>query len=343
MFLDFSGQQALSRKYALEHNKWDFKSAPENPLTFSGVLEIVHEPFTFPIAGLLGRRVTAGAMEYIDEENNKYLSDRWPAKLTIKGSIEVPDDWTQDHRALVVIRKLLWEDKTQHSIILPDQRSQVLGYRREFQHIPSTDIFGHPRPVLDNGYSATDLGEPLSPGFIGFDLLWPPTFNSQFVWSEVLKYPARTNYATDEDAISKLIKAKVRHYNSHSELRDSQDYIAAGDRKGAVMSAACAVEVCLKHCIETRFVSLPKAYRSLPFDEKIAKVLELSELPSFNALEPKHSKNLLYLYDARSARHEGECYYLDDDDQRVDLRTIDQVKTLVASARAFVFWMDTIV
>lgn len=350
MLLKFSGQQALSRKYVNGEGKWRVNSKPENPLNFNFELRLELAPFDVQIAGLRGQRPSVGAFEYFDEENDKYLADRWPAKLTVHGTIDVPEEWLEDGRALNVARALLWfNDLAGAAPILTDQRAQVLGYRREFRHIPSPDILGRDRPFPANGYTETDAGEPLGPGFVTFDdPSYPLGVNSQYVWSEILKYPDRTIFDDDKVTLTQKIEARVRHFNSHSELRDSKRYVESTDAKpsvikAAVMAAASATEACLKHCIEANHLTMPKGYASLPFDEKIEMVLVLAGHPSFKQLEPEHARNLLYLYRARNARHEGDCYYRDNGGYKVSVKTIEQVRHLVDSTHTFIFWMDTLV
>ena len=339
MRLNFSGQQALSRKYAHEA-KWE--STPENPLKYSLEYKVAPKPFSFPIAGLKGSNPTVGAFEYFDSENDQYLSERWPAYLEIKGWVNFPDEWVKEHTALNLLRVLLWRVMKDPPSIFSDQQVMQIGYRREIYHVPSVDIVGKPRPVPSDHFNPADIGEPVGPGFVSFDNSQFLDFKSQVVWSEFIKFPNRTDYLSDKHAIDLLVDAHTRRFNSHSELRDSKKYIQAEDRKGAVRAAASAVDACLNHLIEVHKIQMPSDKVLGGFDKKIEQALKLAGLPPFTRLEPEHARNILYLYRARSKMHEGDCYYKDNGGYRVNINRIEQVKPLVESAHAFIFWMDTV-
>jgi hypothetical protein len=340
MNISFICQQAVSRKFTLPETVWNLKATPENPLNWTINFEVVEQPFSASIAGLKGRNITVGAFEHVDDEEDMYSADRWPQYIKATGSAEVEQNWLQDGQALRLVRQLLWLPESR--FLLADQRSSVLGYRREFYHCPIFDIIGNRRPSPCNDYMPTEIGEPLGPGYATLTNINDEQIKNELVWSELLKFRSRTTFEQDKQKLLSLIDARVRRFNSHNEIRDAQKYVKQADRKAAVRAAASAVEACIKHCTEANFIKFPKN-PTLRFDQKIGAALTLANLPDFTSLEPIDARNILYLYRARNSMHEGDCYYNDLTNKRIDIVRIDQVIPLVESARKFIFWMDTVI
>lgn len=344
MKINFSGVQAFSRNYSVDNQVDYIQSTLENPIKYQVKYELLTEPFSIQIAGLIGRNVSIGAFEYFDGELDKYLSERWPAQRKISGWVERSEDFEDNDALLNFARKLLWFNDVPGILMPADQLSATLGYRREFHHHQHHDISNLKRPSPTNFYYQTDLNEPYGPGVVMIENVRDSNLNNELVWSEILKFPNRTTFEKDKKRIHKNIEAHYRHYNSHIVLQDCEQHIKNGSHRAAIWAAAAAVDASLLRCIEMyglkNKMPLPKSFGG--FDEKISKALELAGLPDFTSLEPEHAKNIRHLYRARNKQHEADCYYSTDEEKIVKIYNVEQVRPLANSAKAFVLWIDTI-
>jgi hypothetical protein len=299
-------------------------------------------------AQLVPQRPSIGAHQFVDHEVDSYFSQRWPTCLGAKGTVHLRDGQTDlpgnvRRETLYFLRRFLWElpGGIPSPEIPSDQRATTLGYRREFVHSQTFDILGSRRPSSIATFAASELGEPIGPGVATILEAWTPELVNELVWSPVLHFQNRSTIEHDKSAIQAALEALRRHYNSYSELRDARRHLERSELKAAVRSAASAVDACLLHIRQASGVLKPP--NGLPYDQKIEHVLRSVGRPSYQTLEHAHSKQLLYLYRARNSMHEGDCFYMQDDGTRIQVREAAQVLQFVESAEAFILWADSTV
>lgn len=347
--LKIEAYQFFSRTSFPLGKAWSIKaSSVERPeLLLSLTFEHVPKPFDMAFAQLIPKRPTIGASQVVDTELDSYFLQRWPTCLSAKGVVHLPvgqSDLTSDARCetLYFIRRLLWElpGGIPNPAIPIDQRASMLGYRREFTHFQLFDILGIRRPCDMATFATSEIGEPIGPG-VATILEWQLDVVNELVWSPILPFSDRSTVEHDKEAIRSALWALTRHYNSYSELRDARRHLERSEIKGAVRSAASALDAWLLHIRQALDLPSPPAW--LPYDQKIEHVLALAGRSSYQELEPIHSKRLLYLYRARSSMHEGDCVYVQDDGVTVRVREIAQALQFVESAEAFVLWADSYV
>ena len=317
---------------------WPIVSAKDNPKKWEVTYEIRLGHFPIVDAQLAGRNPAIGAVEYFDKELDEFLKERWPSYLIMEGWVSGEHEWNTNLEKLHVVQNILWISQSKFPV---DQRTTEVGYRREFITKENRDALNQRRPNSFESFRGTETGEPIGPGLAylvdGADQSLP----DELVWSDVLRFPGRTNYSQDRTKVQAAIERRLHQFNSHSELRDSYRHLANSDHKAAVRSAASAVETAVRFCKEEKGVQLSKLENKKSFDEKIEVILHYALLPSFKGLEPQHTQAIRYLYRARNSMHWGECSYKDDDGKLNTIRHSDQVAGWVNSARTFVLWLDS--
>lgn len=348
--LKVEAYQFFSRTSLPLGKSWSIKASsvlrPELPLLLT--FEHVKKPFEMAFAQFKPQPPSVGAHQFVDHEVDSYFSQRWPTCLGAKGTVHLPD-WQTDlpenvrRETLYFLRRLLWElpGGISGPEIPSDQRATTLGYRREFAHSRAFDILGSRRPSSIATFAASELGEPVGPGVATILEAWTPEVVNELIWSPILPFPNRSNVEHDESAIQAALAALKWHYNSYSEFRDARRHLEHSELKAAVRSAASAVDACLLHIRQASGVAEPPNF--LPYDQKIEHVLKSAGRPSCQALEHVHSKQLLYLYRTRNSMHEGDCFYMQDDGTRIQVREAAQVLQFVESAEAFILWADSTV
>jgi hypothetical protein len=109
--------------------------------------------------------------------------------------------------------------------------------------------------------------------------------------------------------------------------------------KGCVRSAASAVDAALRFYCAEWAITFPTA--PIPFDQKIERILQQAGRPSYLAVDPVGLRDLLHLYRARNAIHEGDCFYKDDQIGKDVYCEISHAQQFFAAARAFTYWIDS--
>jgi hypothetical protein len=242
------------------------------------------------------------------------------------------------------------------------QRVSIPGYRWTYW-TPMLDFVGNPCPHPYGSYSLPEPDEAVGPGFttveniLGFrgyeavsarlgeepgDLsnlfAYMRELHLSLVWSQAFSMPRRTTATADAERIRRRVQEIRRHWNSHNELSDAEGHLSRHDVKGAVRSAASAVDAALRfYCAEWN-VRFPDSGR---FESKIEEILRATGRPSYRAASPSGSRSILHLYRVRNAMHEGDVYYSDaqsGDEIRVDMSLAPH---LIEEAKAFVLWLDS--
>ena len=285
---------------------------------------------------------SAGAFQSVDP----YAEVRWPAYALVSFSPDVTPpqlDQAAEWDILLRMQTLVGFDIFQFPElkILADQILSHDGYRYSYWTF-NVDYVGNPRPTRGK-YHHADCGEPVGPGYtslnaIGFteDLL---PHSIALVWSQAFSFPNRTNAQTDDIAIRNRVKEIKRHYNSKDELAKAQEYLRYNDVKGCIRSAASAVDAALRYyCSEWR-VTFPN--QPISFDQKIELILQQALRPSYRLGDATGLRDLLHLYRARNAIHEGDCYYKDDQLGKDVPCETSHARRFFAAAQTFAFWLDS--
>ncbi len=356
--------QFLSRGNILNHTigpvgsaKTSSKQRPD--IIFSIDYEIIDKPFELNFIQVAPGEWDVGASQYVDPEIDTYMEMRWPKCLKGKANICVETDDVENIEALRSILTYfrlytwsLWE----HVKILrdsPDQFATVPGYRRQYIHTQSTDIAGNRRPSSSESYTSTGIGEIIGPGVTVLPNTSDPSptispiaaviqriDHLEFVWSQIIPFPEQSNLTDDLPEIREKVKAIRLHYSTYDELHRARKYLSDGEIKAAIRFGAASMEVILRYYCKMWGVKFPTD--RISFDEKIERVLSEASKPSYRDVDPTSSKNLLYLYRARSSMHEGDCSYKDDHGSQIRIKRIDQAEGLVKAAEEFTIWIDSI-
>lgn len=339
--------QFFSRGALATGKTWHVRTSPlqNSDILFSLHFEHCLKPFEMTFAELFPHRSAIGAHQPIDRHLDGYFSLRWPACLAARGTISVPDSptfLTSDVRMdlLRFARRVLWEmpGGIQSDEIPIDQRANVVGYRREFVHSQTFDIFGSRRPSELATFANSEVHEPVGPGVATiFEYETVENLN-ELVWSPILPFQNRTEVIQDKELIRVGLNALWRHYNSYMELADARRHLSQKEVKASIRAAASAVEACINHMRQVSLVAVPK--KGIPFDQKIEDVLAAAGRSSFRALEPVQSKHLLHLYRARNSMHDGDCYYEDNRGAKIRVTEVEQASVLVHAAEAFILWAE---
>jgi hypothetical protein len=202
------------------------------------------------------------------------------------------------------------------------------------------DIERHRRPSSREEYVPTDVGEPVGPGVASLPDISAFNNVNELVWSQVLRFPTRTNVSNDLTRIREIGHAVRRHYNSYNELKDAHRHLANGEIKAGIRSAASAIDAILRYYCDLWGVRFPQ--ERIPYDEKIETVLRDAKQASYRTADAENLKKLLYLYRSRNSMHEGDCYYNDDEGNQVRVRSVDQVRGFVSAVEDFVVWIDAL-
>jgi hypothetical protein len=309
---------------------------------------IEDKPFEINFVQVIPSAPSIGAAQYVDPEVDVYMTRRWPKCLKIEGTIDVlvtsgglsVEVITQ---LLTFLRLCLWTsiNVTGISNLIQDQYSRTIGYRREYFDKQIFDISGNRRPNSKGCYVPTEVGELIGPGLASLIDLDPFDNFNELVWSSIIPFPNRSSLAADLPRIREISAAIRKHYNSYNELADANHHLSDSDLKGAVRSAASAIDAILRYYCELWNVSFPKTNKS--FDEKIEDVLLSARKPSYRVMDPNNLQNILYLYRCRNSMHEGDCYYNNDSEQRIVVRSKIQVQDFISAVENFIIWIDSLV
>jgi len=276
------------------------------------------------------------------------MEERWPKCLQGLGTIEIPEDSQSISAELIrnilaFLRSSAWKlkDRVAGVLAAPDQLASHLGYRREYLDRQIFDVDGNRRPNSSENYVPTDLGEYVGPGVAFLPNIDPFNNRNQLVWSQIIPFPNRTTLTDDLPIIKRKATEIRKHYNSYNELADARRHLRQEDVKACVRSAASAVDAILRYYCSQWDVPFPK--KKVAFDEKIEKILVSAGKLSYKSAAPKDLQKLLYLYRARNAMHEGDCYYKDKSGNVIEVKSVNQCSALVDAVERFVIWIDSIV
>jgi len=305
-----------------------------------------------------------GAVQFVDPYGEK----RWPSYVVLDAALTIQAEVLTLEATIDILQYLRgivgwgWINKPP-LISLIGQTVSVPGYRWGYIS-PSLDFVGNPVPNPAGAYSYADLGEAIGPGFTTveninafhrfdgtpnsdadplsqirkyFESSWK--LHTALVWSQAFSIQNRTSAATDRVRINKRVQEIRRHWNSYNELKDARDHARRYDVKGAIRSAAAAVDASLRFYCAEWGVQLPS--NQLPFDEKIERVLTAARRPSYRAANPGGATEILHLYRARNAQHEGDLYYKDTNTGAEVRPDISKANDLVDEAQKFVLWLDS--
>jgi len=287
-------------------------------------------------------RPSIGAVQWIDP----YAELRWPSYALVSFNADVEGavldtaaqcDILQRMRTLVCFDIFdLLELKA-----LTDQIMSQDGYRYGYW-TPGLDFVRNPVPAPGKYHNA-DREEPIGPGhtsLFGVGLGEnTEMYSLALVWSQAFSLPNRTNAHADDAAIRKRGQELKRHYNSRDELTRAETDLRQGDVKGCVRSAASAVDAALRfYCAEW---NVPFPTTPIPFDQKIERILHEAGRPSYRVVDAAGLRDLLHLYRARNATHEGDCYYKDDRLRADVYCDITHAHNFFTAAQTFTYWIDS--
>jgi hypothetical protein len=287
---------------------------------------------------------SVGAVQWVDP----YAEVRWPAYGLASFSADVNPPTLETAAKCDILqrmRTLVSFDVFDFPELkgLTDQLLAHEGYRYGYW-TPDLDFVRNPRPAPGKYHNA-DPGEPLGPGHaslsaFGFaDDSQLERHELALVWSQAFSFRNRTNAHADDAAIRKRAQEIKRHYNSKDELTRAEDDLRQHDVKGCVRSAAAAVDAALRYYCSEWCVKFPTA--SIPFDQKIERILQQAARPTYQLVDPIGLRDLLYLYRARNAIHEGDCYYKDDQLGKDVYCEVSHARRFFAAAQAFAYWIDS--
>ncbi|CAG0989780.1 hypothetical protein ARNL5_03145 [Anaerolineae bacterium] len=319
------------------------KSSPKQrpELLFSISYEICNKPFEINFAQVTPCCPSIGAHEYIDPYVDIYMERRWPKCIKGKAQIQVSSRDLQDSETIRNILLFLRLNVSRiHLHKHKDQFAGVPGYKREYFANQIFDISGNRRPSSSENYIATPAGDYIGPGLSFIENISPFENVNELVWSQIIPFPNKSDSKVDLPFIKEKALAIKKHYNSYNELNDAQRFLLANEIKACVRSAASAVDAILRYYCEIWNISFPTM--QIPFDEKIEKILNMANKPSYKTAEPEILLKLLYLYRTRNSMHEGDCYYKDQQGNTVPVRTQKQATEFIDSAEAFTIWIDSI-
>jgi len=284
------------------------------------------------------RRPDFGARQHIDP----YYDLRWPVYLHLHGNIRLIREDGLSEKELVrccgEIRNVLFGSFKTMSVLsaLADPRLSYESYRWRY-FTGSTDLTGNPFPNPKGKYVSNYISAPAGPGFVNIpsigavsDLPYPSFVE---VWSQGFSVPPG---ATEEDAERRAQEIK-RHWNSYEELGDAE---RSSTVKNRVRSSASAVDAALRFYCSEWGISFPTG--SVPFNEKIDRILQNANRPSYSTVVPDEATKLLHLYRARNSMHEGDCYF--NDRTTGDRVIVDQTlaREFFYCAQKFVVWIDSL-
>jgi hypothetical protein len=343
----FEAFHFLSRRSAEVAELGTIRSSPRQrpDIHFEMQVRLEQKPFELAFAQLKPQGPSIGAHQYIDTIIDNFFERRWPMCIAARGEVDLPQESLDtDLRKILLTypRTLLWysPDPKMKTAIPEDQRAVQTGYRREYFDHQIFDIAGNRRPTPNSIFWPTEPNDPAGPGVVTFrnwDLLRDI---NELVWTPILPFPNRTTFEVDKTGIQDALIALQKRYNSHSEFLDAERYLMEGDIKASVRAAASSVDAIIRSYQEMWRVSSPPGH--LPFNQKIDNILQRAGHPSYSSIDPEGSDELLHLYRCRSSMHEGDCYYKDKTENRVDVRNIKQVSPWLKTVEDFIVWMDSL-
>lgn len=288
-------------------------------------------------------RWAIGADQPVDESRAQFLFTLWPSCLIGRGTISSQvSDLSNDNvlsNCLRFTKRILNErQKVPDLQLLSDQVSPVAGYRRSFRHSQMFDIDGDRRPSHSQRYRYSDVGEFIGPGLAYVDVAHPRT--NEIGWGRILPYKKFAGLI-DNGRLDQWARDIRLHCNSHDELRLAYAALRESNLKTCMRSASSAIEARLKYWCDKWTVSYTFP-RGLQFHDKIEHVLNKGGRPSYGAVNPTGSTNLLYLYRARNAIHEGDNFYRDVSGNELRILEPIDAEPLLDSARDFCIWIDAI-
>lgn len=284
-------------------------------------------------------KVSIGASQFVDPESENRMNDKWPGCLIGHAIVTSENQiWDQDTlcRCMRFLNLILLTRKDSgHFNEVSDQMATVRGYRRAYFQSQLFDIKGDRRPSHSRFYSQTRIGDFVGPGLVTLDNLPFPHLN-EMGWGRIIPFSDATDAVHDLAEIQRREDAIRLHGNSHKQLSKAAEYLSDHDLEGCIRSASSAVEARVKYCCNLWSVKFAggKGGKSLPFNQKIERVLADAGKPSYQRADATNYGLILDLYKASSdARHEGACQW----------DGADGVVRLFEAARKFCIWIDSIV
>jgi len=287
-------------------------------------------------------RPSIGAVQWIDP----YAELRWPSYSLVTFHADVEGtglDTAAQCDILQRMRTMVCLDifDLPQLKALTDQVLSQDGYRYGYW-TPDLDFVRNP-VAAPGKYDNADRGEPIGPGHtslfaVGLGEIID-VYSLALVWSQAFSLPNRTNAQADQVAIRKRAQELKRHYNSKDELSRAEADLREGDVKGCIRSAASAIDAALRFYCAEWHVPFPTA--SVPFDQKIERILHEAGRPSYRGVDAAVLHDLLHLYRARNAMHEGDCFYRDDHLGTDVYCDITHARVFFSAAQTFTYWIDS--
>lgn len=327
--------------------------SPRPDIAYDLVFLLEDRAFPTTFADIIPRGPSIGALEYIDPHVDAVLGRMWPFCIVLRGSVDIPEKELPELLRMQVldhVRRLLWyPDGRSGARFLPfDQFATTAGYRRQRFCGGLLDLAGNRVPNPERSFVPSEIGDPVGPGVVSF-LNKRDMFNTvnELVWSEIMPLPTRTTLKNDTPRLNRRIRKKDLHYNSVRRLDDARRLIQKDEAACAAWFGASAVDAALDYHRErwnTRKKDLEKTLNKRdPFNVKIEKTLNLAGKPSYRSKDPEGWKALGRLYYSRNTSHEADCYYMEDDGSRKEVKSVDQVQPWLDAAEDFILWVESLV
>lgn len=341
--------QFISRKNIENQSLGIINTSPRqrDDLKFSIEFEIIDKPFEVNFTQLSPSRPSIGAHQYIDPYIDVYMKERWPKCIKGSAKLEISKSDQADNEILKMVllymRVVCWHLKNHVPVLKEyiDQFSTQKAYRREYLGHQMYDICGNRRPSSAEKYYLTEIGEYIGPGVVS--ILNQRSHNNinEYVWSQLIAIKNPTDIADDLPKIREQLSKMRTHHNTYNELSDARRLLSNGELKSAVRSAASSVDAILRYHCNLWEVSYPTM--RIQFDEKIERILNDADKPSYKSVDANNSELLLFLYRARNSMHEGDCYYKNNSGDTININNKDQVLEFVNAVEDFTLWIDSLV
>lgn len=286
-----------------------------------------------------------GADQYVDRDRDDAMLNMWPGCLIGTGYVTSATSLSNDDevskKCLRFMRQILRRCSRNGDFSdIADQMATVDGYRRAYFQSQILDINGKRRPSHSRTYARTEITDFIGPGLATINDVGYPRVN-ELAWCRIVPFNEATRVEFDLAEIHRR-EDKIRlHSNSHKDLSKAKEFLDQGNFETCIRTAAAATEARIKYWCAVWSVTYPTG--SMSFDDRIEHSLAGARKPSYRMADPTSSENLLYLYRARNAMHEGDCFYRNRSGLQVDIVRQEQAEPLLAAAVAFAVWIDAIV
>ena len=293
-----------------------------------------------------------GSSTVAGERADPYAEIRWPTyalasfTLSDQGAMLPRLDAPAQCDLLQALRSLFLSEMLGIPEIkaLSDQVCSQVGFRFGYW-TAGLDFAGNPAPVETGDYINADRAELRGPGYAALRGTGHTRNGSEYcslalVWSQAFSFPNRINAQLDAAQIEKRVKDLKFQFSTKEDLKRADDCLQRRDLRECISSAQIAVESALRfYCTlwGVRSPSLP----GIEFDQRVERILKRAERPSYQAIDPRGLKDLLYLYRASLKAHEATCSYRDDQIRKDVPCELWHAQQFLDAAIKFTFWLDS--